>query len=97
MMELSMDMSVVAILGLATHRVVSIWAVERILAPLREWTLRTWLAPLTGCPFCVSVWVATGFLLLWLYAGRWGQAAVLVFAISDAAVVIEFAIRRLTR
>ena len=88
-------MVTVLLVGLATHRLVTIWSSEAIAAPLRARASRSWLAPLLGCPFCLSVWVAAALWSLWEYAGRWGQMPTYVLAISEVAIVLEYSIRKL--
>ena len=85
------------ILGLATHRLTTIWSIERITQRLREWTFTTFLQPLTSCPFCVSVWIAAGLWAAWRWGGIPGQAVAYVFAISNVTIFAEFALRKLAR
>lgn len=88
-------MIAVILLGLATHRLVTIWSSETITAPLRTRASRTWIAPLVGCPFCLSVWVAAALWASWEFGGRWGQAPTYVFAISEVAIILEYGIRKM--
>jgi hypothetical protein len=88
-----MQLTDVVILGLAVHRAVSLWTADEITRPIREWTFRTRLAPLTRCPWCLSVWMAAGFSVLWIVGGIIGVMLVATFAISTSAVVCEWIIR----
>lgn len=83
----------VFIVGLATHRIIGIWSGDEILRTPREWALKTWVAPLAKCPFCLSVWVALALVAAWLYGGRFGPLPSLVFAVSGIAVYLEYVLR----
>ena len=88
-----MTLAVILIIGLATHRVVSIWSSDEITKRPREWAMGTWLAPLAKCPFCLSVWGGAALTLLWLYGGRLGAVPSLIFAVSGVAVFLEYGLR----
>ena len=61
----------------------------------RDWAAHTWLAPLTTCPFCLSVWVAGGLWAAWTYGATPGRALVNILAISELAIILEYTIRKL--
>jgi hypothetical protein len=86
----------ITVLGFATHRLVSIWAVEKIAHPLRAWCAGTRLAALTQCPLCVSIWAAGSLFLLLMYAGTVGLVIIYTLAASEVSILLQLLVQRLS-
>lgn len=90
---MGMQLTEFLILGFAVHRAITIWSADDLLKPLREWTFKTRVAPITRCPFCISVWFAAFFYLLWCL-GWLAQIPIIVLGVSGVAVFMEMILRK---
>jgi hypothetical protein len=71
------------LLGLAAQRAHHLWFTAEMFRPLRDGLARlgAWPRYLSGCPTCLTVWMAAFVVAAW-HLGPWGQGVVWVLAIS---------------
>ena len=65
--------------------------------PVRDQGLRSVLGELLTCPFCVSVWIATGLVLLYVRSPRLARlvaSGLAVVAVADVTQHLEAAARQ---
>lgn len=85
------------ILGLAAHRFWAIWLFAEIARPLREKLIQRggYIAYLSNCQFCLSVW--SGFLAWLLWSLGWaGEWTVIGFALGSVLQFVDKAYALLT-